>query len=200
MQHGRGGCAKQPSLVFRRIHSIMDATVSSEEPDWSREAIRQGEWAPGKRLLASIRDYQRHGSSGSLLGPAMRKWAVVRHRFWSAVCGADIPLNCRIGGGLLIPHPQGIVIHPDAVIGPNCLILQQVTIGTRGRGQGDTPILQGHVDVGAGAKVLGGIRLGAHSRVGANSVLLCDVPPGCTAFGVPAAVRCTSAHSIAQAS
>ncbi len=54
---------------------------------------------------------------------------MLRHRFWSVVTGADIPLGCRIGGGLLLPHPNGVVIHPDAAIGPNCLIFQQVTLG-----------------------------------------------------------------------
>jgi serine acetyltransferase len=46
----------------------------------------------------------------------LRKSILFRHRFWSAITGADIPLNCNIGGGLLIPHPNGIVIHPDARI------------------------------------------------------------------------------------
>ena len=48
--------------------------------------------------------------------------------------GADIPLNCKLGGGLQLPHPNGIVIHPDAEIGPNCLLFQQVTIGANDRG------------------------------------------------------------------
>jgi serine acetyltransferase len=47
----------------------------------------------------------------------IRKSLVLRHRFWSVVAGADIPLNCRIGARLLIPHPNGIVIHPDVQIG-----------------------------------------------------------------------------------
>jgi len=85
------------------------------------------------------------------------------------VTGADIPINCRIGGGLAIPHPNGIVIHPKAQIGVNCLIFQQVTLGTR-RG-GGVPVLEGHVDVGAGAKIFGEIVIPAHSEVRANSVV-----------------------------
>lgn len=154
--------------------------------DWSREALRPGEWAPGKRLLAAIRDYQRARDDAAVLRGLRRRLAVLRHRFWSAVAGADIPLNCQLGGGLLLPHPNGIVIHPDAVIGPNCLLFQQVTIGSRGRGA--APVLEGHVDVGAGAKVIGGVRIGAHARIGANAVVLADVPAGSTAVGVPA--RC----------
>lgn len=117
----------------------------------------------------------------------IRKWAVLRHRFWSTVTGADIPINSQLGGGLLIPHPNGIVIHPGAVVGPNCLLFQQVTIGG-GSGDGGTPVLEGHVDVGAGAKILGRVKIGKHAKVGANAVVLQDVPPGATAVGVPARV------------
>src|SRR6476469_7188367 len=102
--------------------------ISATDPDWSRERRLAGRWEPGKALLKCIRDYQRARERGAILSA---KLAVLRHRIWSIVTGADIPLNCKIGGGLLIPHPNGIVIHADAEIGVNCLIFQQVTIGTR---------------------------------------------------------------------
>jgi serine O-acetyltransferase len=100
------------------------------------------------------------------------------------VTGADIPLTCHIGGGLLIPHPNGIVVHPDARIGVNCLIFQQVTIGTGDRR--GVPDIGGHVDIGAGARILGPVRIGAHARIGANAVVLADVAAGATAVGIPA--------------
>ena len=99
------------------------------------------------------------------------------------ITGAEIPLDSHMGGGLLIPHPNGIVIHPLAEIGPNCLIFQQVTIGHR---KGGFPVIGGHVDIGAGAKILGGVRIGNHARIGANAVVLHDVPNAKTASGVPA--------------
>lgn len=102
--------------------------------------------------------------------------------------GADIPLTCKIGGGLLIPHPNGIVIHPDAKIGVNCLIFQQVTIGTRDKNEGVADIA-GHVDIGAGAKILGPVHIGAHARVGANAVVVDDVDPGEMATGMPTRKR-----------
>ena len=102
------------------------------------------------------------------------------------VTGADIPLDTQIGGGLLLPHPIGVVIHPRARVGPNCLIFQQVTIGTR-HGSG-APEIGGHVDIGAGAKILGPVRIGDHACIGANAVVLEDVPEGCTAVGVPARI------------
>jgi serine O-acetyltransferase len=92
-----------------------------------------------------------------------------------------------LGGGLSVPHPNGIVINPGASLGPNCLVLQQVTIGYGGRKPGN-PTIGGHVDIGAGARVLGGITIGDHAKIGANAVVLCDVPAGATAVGIPARV------------
>jgi serine O-acetyltransferase len=159
--------------------------ISETEPDWSREKCSTF-WQPGKKLLASIRCYQRVSLRKS--NPYyyfISKIAVFRHRFWSVVSGADIPLNSRLGGGLLITHPNGIVIHPSAEIGPNCLIFQQVTIGSR---DGGIPKIGGHVDIGAGAKIIGDITIGDHVRVGANSVVLNNVPDGCTVVGIPARI------------
>lgn len=159
---------------------------SADIPDWSREAKQFFAWAPGKSLLASIRAYQRHAGSrwpGSVL---LGKLAIVRHRFWSVITGADIPVNTKIGGGLLMPHPNGIVIHPDAQIGPNCLIFQQVTVGARG--SGGVPSIGGHVDIGAGAKILGLVKIGDHVLIGANSVVFKDVPSASTAVGNPARI------------
>jgi serine O-acetyltransferase len=87
---------------------------------------------------------------------------------------------------LLIPHPNGIVIHPDANIGVNCLIFQQVTIGTCG--SDGVPALGGHVDVGAGAKILGSVHVGDHAIIGPNSVVITNVPARSMAMGVPARI------------
>jgi serine O-acetyltransferase len=146
--------------------------ISSEIADWTREKPGQF-WDPGRKLLLAIRRYQYWQQRRGIIARVICKHLVLRHRFWSIVTGADIPLNCQIGGGLLIPHPNGIVIHPDAKIGVNCLIFQQVTLGTRGRP--GVPIIDGHVDIGAGAKILGPIRVGAHARIGANAVVTEDV-------------------------
>ncbi len=160
-----------------------DETVSATIPDWNREKPLRF-WDPGRKLLLTIRRYQYWRNKGGLIASCIRKWLVLSYRFWSIVTGADIPLNCCIGGGLLIPHPNGIVIHPAAQIGVNCLIFQQVTIGTRGRF--GPPVIEGHVDIGAGAKILGLVHIGAHARIGANAVVDADVPSGAVAVGIPA--------------
>ncbi|MBK9439987.1 MAG: serine acetyltransferase [Comamonadaceae bacterium] len=157
------------------------------EPDWSREQMRSREWNPGKFLLASLRDYQRYQAHGGVIDGLLRRWAVLFHRLWSTVRGADIALSCQIGGGLLLPHPNGVVLYPGALIGPNCLIFQQVTLGTRGKP--GAPRLAGHVDVGAGTKLLGHITVGPHALVGANAVVLSDVPAHGMVVGNPAVVK-----------
>lgn len=155
-------------------------TVSADIADWSRERPQQL-WDPSRKLLAAIRSYQRWHAKPGLIPLLVCKTAVLRYRFWSVVTGADIPLNCKIGGGLLLPHPNGIVIHPRAVIGVNCLIFQQVTIGSRSGH--DLPVICGHVDIGAGAKILGGVTIGDHARIGANAVVTRSVPAHGTAVG-----------------
>lgn len=158
------------------------------DADWSREHKRLLQWAPDRSLLAAIRSYQRWSGFGPVSKLA-RVVALLRHRFWAAVTGADIPPNSRIGGGLKIPHPNGIVVHPASEIGVNCLLFQQVTIGSNGRG---VPRIGDHVDIGAGAKILGPITIGSHARIGANAVVTTDIPAGATAVGIPARIVETS--------
>lgn len=160
--------------------------VSATVPDWSRERLL-GFWHPSCRLLAAIRGYQAAIRRGGVLGSFQRYWWSISHRFWSALSQSDIPAATRIGGGLLMPHPNGIVIHDRAILGANCLLFQQVTLGVRD-GLDGAPIIGGHVDIGAGAKVLGPVTIGDHARIGANAVVLDDVPSYAVAVGVPARV------------
>jgi serine O-acetyltransferase len=162
-----------------QLSSDQAPAISAVEPDWSREAKRMFEWAPSRSLIASIRRYQRCVGRRTPWHFVGKRIAVLQHRFWSVVTGADIPLTCQIGGGLIMPHPNGIVIHPETRIGPNCLLLQQVTLA-------GGPTLGGHVDVGAGAKILGAIAIGDHAVVGANAVVTQSVAPNTTVVGIPA--------------
>lgn len=158
--------------------------ISATEPDWSREACRRW-WDPSRQLLKSIREYQKWHKRGGIIGQIFCRWNVLQHRFWSVAAGCDIPINCQLGGGLLLTHPIGVVIHPDATIGPNCLILQQVTVVAGGK-------IGGHVDIGAGAKIIRPVTIGNHAKIGANAVVLNDVPEGATAVGIPAKIISSS--------
>lgn len=167
------------------------SSISATEPDWTREHHHRW-WEPNRQLLKALRKYQHWRTQGGPIGAFLSRWYVLHHRFWSVVAGADIPLNCQIGGGLLLPHPNGVVIHPSAQIGPNCAIFQQVTI------VGNVKI-GGHVDIGAGAKIIRPVKIGDHAKIGANAVVLCDIPPGATAVGIPAKIILASSPSEANA-
>lgn len=157
-----------------------DENVSASVPDWSRETVQQF-WDPGRKLLRAIRRYQSARARGGILGRLASKYWVVSHWFWSLVTQSEIHLNCRIEGGLRLTHPTGIIIHPEARIGPNCMIFHQVTLA-------GPVVLGGHVDVGAGAKLLGPLSVGDDARIGANAVVTGDVAAGTTVAGIPARV------------
>lgn len=158
--------------------------MSIIEPDWSREQPRRW-WDPSRQLLRSIRNYQKWKAYGGLVGAVLRRVYVLHYRFWTVVAGTDIQLDSQIAGGLILLHPNGVVIHPTASIGPNCCILQQVTITTRVK-------IGAHVFIGAGAKVMHEVTVGDNAKIGANAVVLCDVPAGATAVGVPARIITSS--------
>jgi len=180
--------ASNDEALARDSEALARQRPSTKTPDWSREECELFSWRPSRQLLRALRDYTKARERGGLVGLAQRKVATLRHRFWSAVTGAEIPLNAaRIAGGLVIPHPNGVVVHPEAVIGPNCLLFQQVTIGTGPRP--GVPRLGGNVDVGPGAKILGGVTIGDGAIIGANAVVLNDVPAGATAVGIPAVTK-----------
>ncbi len=107
----------------------------------------------------------------------------------SEVFGIDIHPGARIGQGLMIDHAHSIVIGQTAVVGDNVSMLHSVTLGGTGKEEEDRhPKIEDGVLIGAGAKVLGNIRVGHCSRIAAGSVVLREVPPKSTVAGVPAKV------------
>ncbi len=103
--------------------------------------------------------------------------------------GVDIHPNARIGKGIMIDHAHSIVIGETAVVGDNVSMLHSVTLGGTGKEEEDRhPKIGDGVLIGAGAKVLGNIRVGHCSRIAAGSVVLEDVPPMKTVAGVPARI------------
>lgn len=105
------------------------------------------------------------------------------------VTGADIAWQAEIGARLRLYHPTGVVIGPHVRIGSDCRIQQGVTLGGLGGDESlaaDSPTLGDRVQLGAGCRVIGGVRLGDDVVVGANAVVVRDVPKGTTVVGVPA--------------
>jgi serine O-acetyltransferase len=107
----------------------------------------------------------------------------------SEIFGVDIHPAARVGKGLMIDHAHSIVIGETAVVGDNVSMLHSVTLGGTGKeGHDRHPKVEDGVLIGAGAEVLGNIRIGKCSRIAAGSVVLHDVPPCKTVAGVPAKI------------
>jgi serine O-acetyltransferase len=131
--------------------------------------------------------------------------AVLAHRVAHALYGARVPLLPRlismlsraltgieihpaaqIGEGLFIDHGAGVVIGETAEIGNDVTLYQGVTLGGTGFATGKRhPTVQDNVTIGSGAKLLGPIVIGHGAKIGANSVVITDVPPNCTVVGNP---------------
>lgn len=140
---------------------------------WSVAMYRSGQWCRRRRF-----------------GWVARLLAAMHLPMYSIVMlvtGIQLPRGARIGEGLLIWHFGCLFIHSDAAIGRRCTLRHGVTIGTR-RGDHDVPVLGDDVEVGAGAKILGSIRIGSRVTIGANAVVLDDVPDDHVAVGIPARI------------
>jgi serine O-acetyltransferase len=128
-----------------------------------------------------------HRFAHELLKKGQRDFALYLQSQSSRIFGVDINPAARIGIGIMIDHGTGIVIGETAAVGDNCSLLQGVTLGGTGKETGDRhPKIGANVLLSVGAKVLGNIKVGDCSVVGAGSVVLKDVPPRTTVAGVPA--------------
>ncbi len=108
--------------------------------------------------------------------------------FISTFYGIDLIMSSKVGPGFYIGHFSGIIISGD--FGRDCSVGQCVTVGTKGAGHGgDGPVFGDNVYIGAGAKVLGEIKIGSNVRIGANAVVVTDVPDNSLAVGVPARIK-----------
>lgn len=123
------------------------------------------------------------------LGRLLGGLSFVGQRVLSALTGLEIDPHAHIGPGLMIPHDGHVVLGPVRV-GRNCTISHSVTLGQGLQGDGpaheDTPVLGDRVWVGPGAVIAGPIQVGSDASIGANSVILRDVPPRGVVLGVPA--------------
>jgi len=103
--------------------------------------------------------------------------------------GIDLPCEVQVGHRLIIEHFGGIIISGDTVIGDDVIIRNGVTIGLKHTGITGAPVIGNRVDIGAGAKLLGAIHIGDDVVIGANAVVLQDVPANSLAVGVPAHIK-----------
>ncbi|WP_196258732.1 serine O-acetyltransferase [Pelagibacterium limicola] len=132
---------------------------------------------------------QTHRFAHALLNDGRKDFALYLQSRASIVFQVDINPAARIGKGIMLDHATGFVVGETAVVGDHCSIMQDVTLGGTGKSHEDRhPKIGNGVLIGAGAKILGNIRVGDCSRVAAGSVVLKEVPPRTTVAGVPAKV------------
>lgn len=113
----------------------------------------------------------------------------VLYKIVQIVTGIELPCEVPIGKNFCIEHSGGIVVSGYAKFGDNCRIRNGVVIGLSRVTDPCAPVFGNNVDIGAGAKVLGSIRIGNNVCIGANAVVLQDVPDNCIAVGVPATIK-----------
>jgi serine O-acetyltransferase len=165
------------------LHSVRHNPFAVEIANSQRKALLTTFLGAGTALIKSIHDYRKYEARRGVSAALLKRWARLRHLLWSVFTSSDIDPNATIGARLRLPHPNGVIMHRNAVIGDDCIVHQQVTIGECS--DGFAPVIGAGVYIGAGAKVLGKIVIGDRARIGANAVVLCDVPANWTAIGVP---------------
>lgn len=108
--------------------------------------------------------------------------------FSEMLLGMELPCEAVIGRRFVIEHIGGIVVSGDASFGDDCVMRNGVTVGLRNRGIRGSPTIGNRVDIGAGAKLLGPIHIGDDVAIGANAVVITDVPANSIAVGIPARI------------
>jgi serine O-acetyltransferase len=155
--------------------------------DWQtyeRDIARQGMWV----MLVYRFGRWRYSVRPALLRTLLSFVYKVLKLASQILTGVDLPCEATVGRRFCIEHFGGIVISGDAVFGDDCVVRNGVTVGLRRKGVRGAPVIGHRVDIGAGAKVLGTITIGDDVAIGANAVVLTDVPSNCIAVGIPAKV------------
>lgn len=126
-------------------------------------------------------------------------FARIVSQFGRFFTGIEIHPGAKIGKGLFIDHGMGVVIGETAEVGDNVTIYHGVTLGGTGKDNGKRhPTVGNNVVIGAGAKILGPIYIGKAARIGANAVVLKDVPCNSTAVGIPAKIISVKSNTIIE--
>jgi len=155
--------------------------------DWlthERDPWRQGFWVMAVYRFGRWRYQIRYGG---IRRPLSLIYKILRLAS-QILTGIELPCEALIGRRFKIEHFGDIIVSGDAILGDDVVIRNGVTIGLRHTGTRGSPVIGSRVDIGAGAKILGPIRIGNDVRIGANAVVIQDVPDNSLAVGVPARI------------
>lgn len=170
------------STTFRQMLKVVLEDYRAHGRDWTK---------PGFRAVAVHRfGVWRMSIRSKILRAPLSVLYRVAFRRCRNVYGIELPYSVELGRRVIIEHQGGIVIHGNCRIGDDSIIRQNCTLGIRRLDNPyDAPLIGRNVSIGAGAAILGAIHIGDDSLIGANAVVLRDVPAGSIAFGIPAQVR-----------
>lgn len=160
---------------------------SNIREDWQtygRQLSRQGLWA----MLLYRYGRWRYSIRPRLFRVPFSFTYKVLKPIFEVLTGIELPCETVLGHRFRIDHFGGIIISGDAVFGDDCVIRNGVTVGLRHTGMRGSPVVGNRVDIGAGAKILGPIHIGDDVVIGANAVVLKDVPSNSVAVGIPARI------------
>lgn len=152
---------------------------------WALAVYRFGRWRYGLRPAWLRKPF-------SLLYKLLYKLVQI-------VAGIELPCEAQIGRNFVIDHSGGIVVSGYARFGDDCRIRNGVVVGLKSVDDPCAPVIGNNVDIGAGAKLLGPIRIGDNVLIGANAVVLTDVPSDSIAVGVPATIKPRRSRGAGQA-
>jgi serine O-acetyltransferase len=169
------------SLIRDTLRDLTEMARVSTKGDVSARSVAQAMLQDSAAVLALSR--VRTAASGLHLGPVNRLLRVAQ----TALYGIEIGKDVKLGEGVYFVHTVGIVLGGDSVIGNRVKFMGSNTVGTAK--DNGYPVIEDDVVVGVGARILGPVRIGARAVIGANAVVLQDVPADGLAVGVPATVR-----------
>jgi serine O-acetyltransferase len=171
-------------MRFGELIRLIREDLATHGGDWTRPGFRAlavyrfGVW----RMTVRTRLFR-----APLSGLYRHYYRHVRNHY-----GIELPYSATVGRRVVIEHQSGIVIHGASVIGDECIIRQNCTLGIRridGQAATTAPVLGRGVEMGAGAVILGKVNIGDYAKIGANAVVLSDVPPHALAVGIPATIK-----------
>ncbi|MBC3413698.1 serine acetyltransferase [Pseudomonas sp. SWRI107] len=157
------------------------ADLRAHGGDWGA----QGFWV----LLVYRFGRWRYGVRPALLRKLLSLVYKVLFKLVQILTGVELPCEAQIGRNFVIDHFGGIIVSGYARFGDDCRIRNGVVVGLKNVSDPCAPVFGNNVDIGTGAKILGNIRIGDNVVIGANAVVLVDVPDNCMAVGVPAVVK-----------
>jgi serine O-acetyltransferase len=166
-----------------------------------RDLARKAQWCyESDRWTAVVKVLLTDGTTAMILYRLMqwsRRWRLlplemIFNKLNTVCCNCIIGRGAEFGPGFVLVHSTGVVINGQVRGGADVTVEHQVTIGAERR---QSPVLGDDVFLGAGAKVIGAITIGDGVRIGANAVVVDDIPPHCTAVGIPARVVRRRANS-----